>query len=199
MPSRHRYPPISVRPPELLREWLVDYAQQHDRSVRGVITEALEEYRARHEPEATHGMQAMTTEVARGYLHRAFAYNFMQPNRTAQAPIHFPGIAYQPDGTLAEGMQDKGTQHLIAVLRDNGCNVRHSDGTGARDALHHVLWDKWTQEEIGAGRFIGRLFDDHGTIYLGCTAIDAASYTLERLASLDAGLYSHTREDAGLR
>ena len=144
-------------------------------------------------------MQAMTAGVARGYLHRAFVYNFMQPNSTAQAPIDFPGIVYKPDGTLAAGMQEKGTQHLIAVLRDNGCAIRRSDGSDASDALHHVLWDRWTQEEIGTGRFIGHLFDDHGKIYLGCTAIDAATYTLERLTSLHTGLYSYTREDVGLQ
>jgi len=31
---------------------------------------------------------------------------------------------------------------------------------------------------------MGRLFDDHGQIYRGCTAFDAAQYTLQRLAAL---------------
>jgi hypothetical protein len=35
------------------------------------------------------------------------------------------------------------------------------------------------------------------SLYLGCTAIDAATYPLGRLASLDAGLFSYTKEDAG--
>jgi len=64
-------------------------------------------------------------------------------------------------------------------------------------ALHHVLWDKWTKEEIGNGRFTGRIFDDHGLIYRGCTAIDAANYTVQRLAVLGGELRSYTIQEDG--
>jgi hypothetical protein len=56
--------------------------------------------------------------------------------------------------------------------------------TNVTDAMQHVLWDKWTEEEIGEHQFIGRLFDERGQIYRGCTAFDAAKYTLQRLAAL---------------
>jgi hypothetical protein len=64
-------------------------------------------------------------------------------------------------------------------------------------ALHHVLWDRWTKDEIGNGRFTGRLFDDHGTIYHGCTADDAATYTAERLGVLGGELRSYTIQEDG--
>lgn len=197
MPSSHRHPPISVRPPELLRNWLMEYASRTGRSVRSVITEALEEYRARREEEGLPGMRIMTTEVARDSLHRAFVWNFMRPDQTAQTPIYFPGLTYSADGTLTEDAKGMATQHLITVLHDNGCVIRADQGVDPARALHHVLWDKWTQDEIGTGRFIGRLFDDHGRIYLGCTATDAAAYTAERLASLGGRLYSYTVQEDG--
>jgi hypothetical protein len=209
MPSRHAHPPISYRPPELLRNWLDGYAERHDRSVRGVITEALEEYKARREQEDTHGMRAMATETARDHLHRAFTYDFMQPEQPAWAPIWFPGIEYTGDGALTDNMKAKATEHLIEVLRQKGCVIRFSDEADASGALHHVLWDQWTKGEIGNGRFAGRLiddygwftgrlFDEHGRIYHGCTAIEAANYTLERLAALGGVMCSYARQEGGV-
>jgi hypothetical protein len=49
--------------------------------------------------------------------------------------------------------------------------------------VQHILWDKWTVDEIGGHQFIGRLFNERGQIYRGCTAFDAANYTLQRLVS----------------
>jgi hypothetical protein len=60
-----------------------------------------------------------------------------------------------------------------------------------------VLWDQWTKEEIGNGRFTGRLFDDHGKIYHGCTADDAASYAVERIAAL-GGAFTQRLDDEHL-
>ena len=57
-------------------------------------------------------------------------------------------------------------------------------------AVQHVLWDRWTAAEVGENEFIGQLFDDHGRIYRGCTAFDAASYTLQRLAALGGEIRS---------
>ncbi len=51
-------------------------------------------------------------------------------------------------------------------------------------ALHRVRWDKRTEDEVGEDQFIGRLFNEHGQIYQGCTASDAATYTIKRLAAL---------------
>ena len=56
--------------------------------------------------------------------------------------------------------------------------------------LHHILWEKWTEDEIGEHQFIGRLFNERGEIYHGCTAFDAATYTLQRLAALDGEIRS---------
>jgi hypothetical protein len=192
MPSQHAYPPISYRPPEHVRAWLTGFATRHDRPVRAIITEALEEYRARHDKEGTHGMQMLSTEVARDYLRRAFTYNFMQPDQPAWAPVSFPGITHSSDGTLSSSVKAQGTRHLIEVLRGHGCVIRFSNGADVVGALHHVLWDQWTKEEIGNGRFTGRLFDNYGGIYHGCTALDAARYSAERLAALTGGLYSYT-------
>lgn len=50
--------------------------------------------------------------------------------------------------------------------------------TDVPDAMQHVLWDRWTEDEIGEHKFIGRLFDDRDQIYRGCTAFDAANCTL---------------------
>ena len=55
---------------------------------------------------------------------------------------------------------------------------------------HHILWDKWTEDEIGEHQFIGRLFNDRGQIYRGCTAFDAATYTIQRLAVLGGEVFS---------
>ena len=75
--------------------------------------------------------------------------------------------------------------------------ICRSGGRDASSDLHHVLWDKQTQEKIGNGRFIGRQFDDHGKIYPGDTALTAAMHTLERLSSLGASLYSYTVQEDG--
>lgn len=209
MPSCHSHTPISFRPPEPLRDWLIDYAERENRPVRGLIIEALEEYRARREPEGANGMQMLPTEVAREYLRQAFTYSFMQPYQSAQAPIKFPGIAYSREGVLSDDMKIKGAQRLNDALRDQGCIIRFSDDTDVTTALYRALWEKWGKEQIGNGRFGGRLldgyghwftgrqFDDHGQIYPGDTALDAANHTLERLTALGGTLYSYTVQEDG--
>jgi hypothetical protein len=42
----------------------------------------------------------------------------------------------------------------------------------------------------GEHQFIGQLFNERGQIYRGCTAFDAARYTLQRLAALGGELRS---------
>jgi hypothetical protein len=199
MPSQHSHPPISIRPPEQLRAWLIAYARRHDRPVRAVVTEALEEYRVRHDQDGHEKMRTVTTTHARDSLRRAFIYNFMRPDETAQAPIYFPGIQYRRDGTLTDSMKARATRHLIGVLRGNGYAIELDEDADMTAALHHVLWDKWTKDEIGNGRFTGRLFDDCGRIYLGCNADDAANYTVERLAALGAELRSYTIQEDGIQ
>jgi hypothetical protein len=56
--------------------------------------------------------------------------------------------------------------------------------------MRHALWDRWSEDQIGEHHFIGRLFDDRGQIYRGCTAFDAARYTLEPPAALGGELRS---------
>ena len=46
MSSRHKYAPISFRPPERDRLWLYDYAQKHDLAVNLILSLALAEFRA---------------------------------------------------------------------------------------------------------------------------------------------------------
>lgn len=197
MPSQHRYQPVSIRPPEQLRDWLFEYASRQNRPVRSVVIEALEEYRAHREEKDDEIMRTVTSEHARNYLCIAFAHNFMRPDQDAMAPIWFPDIEYSRNGTLSDAMKARGTDHFLGVLRENGYVIRPRAGTDARPALHHVLWDQWTKDEAGNGRFTGRLFDDYGRIYRGCTAMDAANYTVERLAVLGGELRLYTVQEDG--
>ena len=45
MPDRHQHPPISFRPPEGDRLWLLAYAKQTSRPVNAVLAAALSMYR----------------------------------------------------------------------------------------------------------------------------------------------------------
>lgn len=197
MPNQHRYQPISIRPPQQLRDWLFDYARELDRPVRSIVIEALEEYRIRRQKEDSDTMRTVTTEHARDYLRTAFTYNFMQPEKTAQAPVWFPGIEYRTDGTLTDDTKARGTEHFRTILRDNGYVIRMTAGKDESSVLHHIMWDQWTKEEAGNGRFTGRLFDDYGRIYFGCTPYDAANYTVERLVTLGGELRSYTVQEDG--
>ena len=142
-------------------------------------------------------MRLMTPEYAKDSLRLAFTYNFMRPDQVASVPIWFPGVEYAPDGTLTESMQIAGTEHLIGVLAGNGSIIRSGSNADVAKALHHALWDRWTADEIGEGGFVGHLFDDHGRIYRGCTAINAANHTAERLAALGCELWSYTIGEDG--
>lgn len=130
-------------------------------------------------------------------LRQVFVHQFMRPDDFAWAPIDFPGAEYDEDGLLAPGIQAKATMHLTGVIRGQGYEIVFDDpGTDVIKAMHHILWDKWSEDEIGQHQFIGRLFDDRGQIYRGCTAFDAARYTLQRLAALDGELRSAHGSDA---
>ncbi len=116
-------------------------------------------------------------------LRRVFVYNFMRPDDFAWAPISFPGAQYD-DGVLSDSMQAKATTHLIDAIRQQGYELVFDDpATDPAAVMHHILWDKWTEDEIGEHQFIGRLFNNHGQIYDGCTAFDAATYTIQRLSA----------------
>lgn len=52
MPNQQKYRPISFRPPEADRLWLVGFADQTGRPVNAILAEALAEYRTRREQEA---------------------------------------------------------------------------------------------------------------------------------------------------
>ncbi|MEV4535864.1 hypothetical protein AB0J82_18770 [Asanoa sp. NPDC049518] len=134
------------------------------------------------------GRRALMAEHVQEVLRRTFVFQFMRPNDFSSAPIDFPGIVYE-DGLLADGMETRAAEHLIGVLRDQGYEIVFADAdTDVTAAVRHVLWDRWTADEVGEREFIGRLFDDHGRIYHGCTAFDAAEYTLRRLAALGGEL-----------
>jgi hypothetical protein len=132
--------------------------------------------RGRKAPPAPHVQEALRT---------VFVYHFMRPDDFAWAPIAFPGAQYDDDGMLTGAMQARATAHLIDVIRQHGYELIFDDpATDQQAAMHHILWDKWTEDEIGEHQFIGRLFNERGQIYRGCTAFDAAKYTLQRLAAL---------------
>jgi len=138
--------------------------------------------RGRKTPPAPHVQEA---------LRRVFVYNFMRPDDFASAPIDFPGVRYDDDGMLSESMQAEATAHLIGAIRQQGYDLVFDDpATDPVPVMHHILWDKWTEDEIGEHQFIGQLFNERGQIYLGCTAFDAANYTLQRLEVLDGEIRS---------
>jgi hypothetical protein len=138
--------------------------------------------RGRKAPPAPHVQEA---------LRRVFVYNFMRPDDFASAPIDFPGAQYDDDGMLSGGMQAKATAHLIDAIRQRGYDLVFDDpATDPVAVMHHILWDKWTEDEIGEYQFIGRLFNERGQIYHGCTAFDAANYTLQRLTAFDGEIRS---------
>ena len=127
-------------------------------------------------------------------LRRIFVYKFMRADDFAWAPIDFPGVQYDDDGMLGDGMREKATAHLINTIRLQGYDLAFDDpATNPQAAMHHILWDKWTEDEIGEHQFIGRLFNEHGQIYRGCTAFDAAAYTIERLAAMGGEVCSAHR------
>jgi hypothetical protein len=108
----------------------------------------------------------------------------MQPDDFAWAPIDFPGIQYDDDGVLADGMQAKATAHLIKAIRQQGYEFVFDDpAADPMGVVQHILWDKWTEDEISEHQFVGRLFNERGQLYRGCTAFDAANYTVQRLAA----------------
>jgi hypothetical protein len=103
--------------------------------------------------------------------------------------IDFPGVEYDDDGRLADGMQAKAAAHLADAMRGQGYEIFFNDpATNVTEAMRRILWDRWPEDEIGEHEFTGRLFDDRGQIYRGCTAFDAARYTLQRLAVLGGEL-----------
>jgi hypothetical protein len=136
------------------------------------------------------GRRAMLATHVQETVRRTFIFRFLRPDDFTSAPIDFPGIRYE-NGRLADGMQAKASEHLIDALRDQGCEIVFQDpATDAMQAMQRVLWDRWTAAEVGEDEFVGQLFDDHGRIYHGCTAFDAAAYTLQRLAALGGEIRS---------
>ncbi len=131
------------------------------------------------------GRDTVPTAHTQEVLRRIFVYKFMRPDDFAWAPIDFPGVRYDDDGMLGDGMRAKGAAHLLDAIRQQGYDLVFDDpATDPAAALHHVFWDKWTEDEVGEHQFIGRLFNERGQIYQGCTAFDAATYTIQRLAAL---------------
>jgi hypothetical protein len=152
--------------------------------------ERAEELRVWESRRPGQGRRGMVAEYIEETLRRTFAFRFMRPDDFSSAPIDFPGIAYE-DGRLADGMPTLAAAHLIGILHEQGYDIVFPDpDTDVTQAMRHVLWDQWTEAELGERQFTGPLFDDHGRIYHGCTAFDAASHTLQRLAALGGELRS---------
>lgn len=150
-----------------------------------------EEIRAWASRRPGRGRRAAPADHVQEVLRRIFVHKFMRPDDFAWAPIDFPGIKYDEDGRLADGMQAKAAAHLVDAIRGQGYEIVFYDpATDVARAMRLILWDKWSEDEIGEHQFIGRLFDDRGQIYRGCTAFDAARYTLQRLAAQGGELRS---------
>jgi hypothetical protein len=154
--------------------------------------ERAEELRVWESRRPGQGRRAMLAEHVQETLRRTYVFRFMRPDDFSFAPIDFPGVQYE-DGRLVDGMHAKAAAHLIDALYDQGYQIVFRDAdTDATQAMQRVLWDRWTAAEVGENEFVGRLFDDHGRIYHGCTAFDAASYTLQRLAALGGEIRPRT-------
>jgi hypothetical protein len=96
-------------------------------------------------------------------LRRVFVYRFMRRDDFAWAPINFPGIRYDADGGLADDMHIRAPVHLIEAIRAQGDDIVFDDPEAdATEAMRYILWDKWTETELGQRGFIGRLFSDRG-------------------------------------
>ena len=109
------------------------------------------------------------------------------PCWTAREFLGLPGL----DGLLVDGMQAKAAAHLVGAIRGLGYEIGfEGPGAGVTEAIRHIVWAKWSKDEIGEHQFIGRLFGELGRIYGGCTAFDASRYTLRRLAAVGGKLCS---------
>lgn len=136
------------------------------------------------------GRKAMQTEDARENLRRVFSFSFLRPDDFAWAPIDFLGIEYDADGLLASGMQAKAASHLLDALHRQGYEIDFEDPTiDLAETMRRILWDRWSEDEIGAGEFVGRIFDNRGRIYPGFTAFEAAQRTIQRLACVGGDLH----------
>lgn len=181
--------------PKTVSMWRLRYPEfpEPDVIVGGMAgwdPERAEEIRVWESRRPGQGRRAMLAEHVQETLRRTFVFRFMRPDDFSWAPIDFPGIEYE-DGRLADGMQAKAAAHLIGALRDQGCDIVFQDpATDVTQAVQRALWDRWTADEVGEDEFIGRLFDDYGRIYHGCTAFDAAFYTRQRLAALGGEIRS---------
>jgi len=53
MPDRHKHTPLRFRPPEPERLWLMDHHEKTGRPVNAILTDALSEYRERHDQDSS--------------------------------------------------------------------------------------------------------------------------------------------------
>jgi hypothetical protein len=96
-------------------------------------------------------------------LRRVFVYRFMRRDDFAWPPINFPGIRYDADGGLPDDMHIQAPVHLIEAIRAQGDDIVFDDPEAdATEAMRCILWDKWTETELGQRSFIGRLSSDRG-------------------------------------
>ena len=72
--------------------------------MRGVITEALEEFRARHDHEGNTDLKTLTAKVATDNLDRSFRYKFLPDGKPGWYPISFQGLEYTDDGLITSVM-----------------------------------------------------------------------------------------------
>ncbi|GAA4897262.1 hypothetical protein LX16_1156 [Stackebrandtia albiflava] len=175
--------------PKTVSMWRLRYGDfpEPDVTVGGTAgwdPERAEELRVWESRRPGQGRRTMLAQHVQETVRRTFIFRFLRPDDLASAPIDFPGVRYE-DGRLADGMQTEAAAYLIGALRDQGCEIVFQDpATDPVQAVRRVLWDRWSPAEVGENEFIGRLFDDNGRLYHGCTAFDAAAYTLQRLAAL---------------
>jgi hypothetical protein len=53
-------------------------------------------------------------------------------------------------------MQTRAAAHLVDAIRGEGYEIAFDDrGTDVTEAVRHVLWDKWTEVEVGEHQFTG--------------------------------------------
>ena len=71
-------------------------------------------------PVSAEHMEEVPTEHTQEALRRIFVFRFMRPDDFAWAPVSFPGVQYDEDGLLRDGMQAKATQPCLYRLGFSG-------------------------------------------------------------------------------
>jgi hypothetical protein len=140
MPSQHKHPPISFRPPEADRSWLLEHAASTGQPVNAILVEAIARERARQEA----GTMDTGTRLS-GFDRRAIARaRALADAWTADSLRPITGRGAEDDGDLvrteALGIARKLLGDLLAII-DRGDG--HAAAQAAEDGAPEVIVRAW--------------------------------------------------------